>query len=208
MTEPCAAGLGVTILAAGLSSRMGRPKMLLPWAGTSVLGHLIAQWQRLGAHEITVVCAIGDSSIDAELDRLSFPSGGRILNPSPEAGMFSSIQCAARWPGWDRASVTHLAIVLGDQPHLREQTLRSLIAFCAEHPNRICLPRQGGHRRHPVILPIGFLSGLAEAPQTNLRDFLDATKSNTAILESDDPGLALDLDHPEDYQRAVREYGG
>ena len=39
---------GVIILAAGASSRMGRPKMLLPWGATSVLGHLIGQWQTLG----------------------------------------------------------------------------------------------------------------------------------------------------------------
>jgi len=35
--------VGVVILAAGRSARMGRPKLLLPWGGTSVLGHLLAQ---------------------------------------------------------------------------------------------------------------------------------------------------------------------
>src|SRR5438874_1514761 len=39
---------GVIILAAGRSRRMGRPKMLLPWGNTTVLGHLVAQWQALG----------------------------------------------------------------------------------------------------------------------------------------------------------------
>ena len=41
--------IGVIILGAGASSRMGRPKLLLPWGDTSVIGHLIRQWQALGA---------------------------------------------------------------------------------------------------------------------------------------------------------------
>ncbi|HRY59690.1 MAG: NTP transferase domain-containing protein [Verrucomicrobia bacterium] len=52
MTLSPAAGtpaLGVVLLAAGRSARMGKPKLLLPWGDTSVLGHLIRQWQSLGA---------------------------------------------------------------------------------------------------------------------------------------------------------------
>ena len=93
--------VGVIILAAGRSQRMGRPKMLLPWGETSVLGHLISQWQALGARQVAVVGALDDSGIASELDRLGFPSQRRIFNPSPEDGMFSSIQCAAQWTGWE-----------------------------------------------------------------------------------------------------------
>src|SRR6188474_1351391 len=94
--------VAVILLAAGASSRMGRPKMLLPWRGTSVLGHLIAQWVQLGARQVAVVCGAADRAIADELDRLEFPAHDRICNPTPEKGMFSSIQCAARWPGWNR----------------------------------------------------------------------------------------------------------
>src|ERR1017187_2577463 len=108
--------VGVIILAAGRSARMGRPKLLLPWGGTSVLGHLIEQWQALRAMQIGVVCAARDQAMQAEFDRLSFANDSRIYNPAPEHGMFSSIQCATQWPGW-QAALTHWAIVLGDQPH-------------------------------------------------------------------------------------------
>ena len=40
--------LGVVILGAGASARMGEPKLLLPWRGTTVIGHLISQWRELG----------------------------------------------------------------------------------------------------------------------------------------------------------------
>jgi hypothetical protein len=89
--------LGVVILAAGRSSRMGQPKLLLPWGASSILGHLIHQWQLLSAKQITVVCSQDNHGINAELNRLNFPQASRIVNPNPERGMFSSIQCVAGW---------------------------------------------------------------------------------------------------------------
>src|SRR5208282_5690411 len=42
--------LGVVLLAAGGSRRMERPKLLLPWGGTSIAGHQIRVWDGLGAN--------------------------------------------------------------------------------------------------------------------------------------------------------------
>ena len=112
--------VGVVILAAGRSRRMGRPKLLLPWAKTTVLGHLLGQWQTFGAKQVAVVCAVGDQAIQGELDRLGFPAANRIFNPAPDRGMFSSVQCAAQWAGWQQG-LTHWAIVLGDQPLVRDR---------------------------------------------------------------------------------------
>src|SRR5436305_8040524 len=113
-SAPQTVSLGVVILAAGASSRMGRPKLLLPWRGTSVIGHLIAQWKKAGAEQIAVVTAAGGEGVHQELDRLEFPNELRILNPTPETGMFGSIQCAACWAGW-KEGLSHWVIVLGDQ---------------------------------------------------------------------------------------------
>src|SRR5688572_6563308 len=100
--------LGVVILAAGRSTRMGQPKLLLRWGDASVLGHLLQTWTRLDVRQMAVVCAADAPEIHAELDRLRFARQDRIANPSPESGMFSSIQCAARWPNW-RTDLTHFA---------------------------------------------------------------------------------------------------
>src|SRR5580765_1537330 len=98
--SPAPLRIGVIILAAGASSRMGKPKLLLPWGSTSVLGHLVAQWQKVGADQIAVVAAAGDEVLRKELDRLAFPEQDRIRNPAPELGMFHSIQCASHRSGW------------------------------------------------------------------------------------------------------------
>jgi len=193
--------LGVVILAAGLSTRMGQPKLVLPWRDTSVLGHLLQTWAGLNAGQIAVVCAADALEIQAELDRLRFNSADRIINPSPEAGMFSSVQCAARWPNWP-PSLSHFAIVLGDQPHLRRSTLGQLLDFVAAHPEKISQPMRAGRRLHPIVMPREVLVKLRLSPASDLRQFLQTAPELLAGLELDDPGLDLDLDSPADYERA------
>src|SRR4051812_14994449 len=92
---PDALNFGVVLLAAGASSRMGQPKLLLPWGSTSVLGHLVRQWRALQAFRVTVVHAPGDEALRREFDRLQISERDRIANAAPARGMFSSIQAAA-----------------------------------------------------------------------------------------------------------------
>lgn len=197
--------LGVIILAAGSSSRMGRPKLLLPWGKTSVLGQQIQSWQELSARQVAVVCAGGDELMRTELDRLNFPASNRIQNPQPERGMFGSIRCAAQWPGWF-AGLTHWAITLGDQPHLRLETLRALLQFSATQPARVCQPRRLDHLRHPVILPKEIFRQLAQTSAPTLKEFLKTISGEIAACDLDDAGLDLDMDTPADYERAVALY--
>jgi len=194
---------GVIILAAGASSRMGQPKMLLPWGGTSVLGHLIGLWKALGAGQIAAVSATGDQAVSVELDRLDFPRVNRVVNPMPARGMFSSIQCAALWGGW-KDELTHWAIVLGDQPHLRPDTLRALLDFARKQSSQVCQPSRRGRPRHPVVVPKTVFMKLKDSRAENLKDFLQTLPSGVALCELDDPGLDFDVDTPADYEQALR----
>jgi molybdenum cofactor cytidylyltransferase len=191
--------LGAVILAAGRSTRMGRPKLLLPWGQSSVLGHIIEQWRLIGAAQIAVVVAEGDLIIETELNRLAFTPNLRIYNPAPNRGMFSSIQCSAAWPRW-QPELTHWAIVLGDQPHLRQETLRAIVVFSAGHPDVVCQPAWKGHRRHPVLLPKAVFRHLATSDARDFKQFL--AQFPASLCDLDDPGLDLDLDLPEDYEKA------
>ena len=192
--------LGVVLLAAGASSRMGTPKLLLPWRGTTVIGHLLVQWQELGAAQIAVVVRAQDAALAVALDRLNVSPSNRIANPHPERGMFSSVVCAAAWNGW-HAGVSHWAIALGDQPHLQAGTLRALLECSAQNPAAICQPSMGGRLGHPVILPRTAFTRLEHSGLTTLKEFLALPGQSRIACPVADPGLLADLDTPEDYRR-------
>jgi molybdenum cofactor cytidylyltransferase len=199
--------LAAVILAAGRSSRMGRPKLLLPWGETSVLGHLVRQWKELGASQVAVVCATDDGSLHAEMERLDFPAENRIYNASPDTGMFGSIQCAARFPNWN-TEVTHWAVVLGDQPHLRADALHRLLEFSKGQPRKISQPSRSRRGRHPVILPRAFFSQLGVSAAETFKEFLSGREEQVARLEMNDAAFDLDLDFPADYEEALRLRAG
>ena len=192
---------GAVILAAGASSRMGRPKLLLPWGETTVLGRLVGQWRETGAAQIVVVSAPGDANLNAELDRLGIPGGHRIVNPEPARGMFSSIQCAARWEHW-KPALTHIAIALGDQPHLASATLCIVAQLAALHPGMICQPSREARARHPVFVPKAAFESLVATHSTTLKEFLMDHVSQRQLVECDDAGLDFDMDTPADYEKA------
>ncbi len=191
---------GVVLLAAGGSGRMGLPKMLLPWGGTSVIGHQIKVWNELGAGQLAVVCARGDEAMLTELNRLQFPSENRITNEAPQRGMFSSVRCAAQWPDWAE-DLSHWTIALGDQPHLRPETLRALLACAARQSSKIVQPRARGHLHHPVLLPKAHFLELGFSEAATLKDFLESRRAAVAGCEVDDPGLEQDMDTPADYEK-------
>jgi molybdenum cofactor cytidylyltransferase len=192
--------LGVVILGAGASSRMGRPKLLLPWRDTTVIGAILRQWRELGAGQIAVVHRPNDAPLALELVRLDHPRADRIENPQPERGMFSSIVCAANWSGW-KPEIASWAIALGDQPHLRSETLRQLLAFHSAHAGAICQAEFGGHTLHPVILPRTAFLELKSSRAATLKDFLKLVPVPRVQCSMADDGLALDMDTPEDYKR-------
>ncbi len=192
--------LGVIILAAGASVRMRQPKMLLPWKGITVIGHIISQWRELGASQIGVVHRANDEPLLAELERLHFPVQNHIENPQSERGMYSSVLCAANWSGWNK-EISSWGIVLGDQPHLSSETLSALVEFHFLHKDSICQPFYGDHGRHPIFLPQRAFNELKASRDGTLKDFLKHVHCPSVLYPVKDLGVALDMDTPEDYKR-------
>lgn len=196
--------LAAVILAAGRARRMGKPKLLLPWHGSTIIAHEIETWRNIDgpAESVTVrvTCGARPDPIQDELDRLHFPENSRVINANPDNGMFSSIQCAARAHWSDE--LTHFAIILGDQPHIQKTTLQKLLHIAEEEFDTITQPRHAGKHRHPVILPRKIFLELATAKVEKLSDFL--IDHDIEPVDVDDPGLDLDINYPADYEAALK----
>ena len=184
---------------------MGQPKLLLPWAGGTILSHLVAQWKTLGAAQIAVVCGPPPHPVWTALEASHRSDVARIINPTPEHGMFSSIQSAAHWSGWN-PSLTHVLLALGDQPQISPATLQALLQHAQDHPTSLCQPSLHGRPKHPLVFPRSVLLDLATSRHATLRDFLATQAHRRSLLPTTDPTLNIDLDSPDDYRSALTSF--
>jgi len=194
----------IAILAAGESRRMGSPKLCLRWKGTTVLGHLLTQWREAGAEKILVIHPPeSDAPVVKELDRLGVPASQRAPTVAFERGMMGSVVTAAGRAAQD-ATLTHLVIALGDQPHLRPETLRAFLLLCADSPGKIVRVLHKDKPGHPLALPANLCPDLSKTSTATLRDFLGQQNIPVIDLTTPDSGVLFDLDTPDDYANASR----
>jgi molybdenum cofactor cytidylyltransferase len=191
---------GVVILAAGASTRMSTCKLLLPWGEKTILTHLLDQWRITGAAQIAPVIDPSNQPLRKALLHAGLSPSDWIENPSPQLGMFSSLQEASRWTGW-LSTLTHWIISLGDQPHIQISTLRLLLDAARKNPTRICQPALNGHTAHPIILPASNFRELAHHDVPDLRTYIRRREAFRLRVPVKDAGVSGDLDTPEDYTR-------
>jgi molybdenum cofactor cytidylyltransferase len=182
------------VLAAGLSRRMGRFKLTLPWGDRTVIGQVVATLEAAGVEEIIVV--LGHRS-DKVTQALAGTTARIVFNPDYASGeMLSSIQtglCALD------AEVEATLLCLGDQPQMMIATVCAVAAAGAESGwGQIVIPSYRMRAGHPILLPCWLWPEILECTGT-LRDVMTAHRHRTRFLVVDTPAILADLDTPEDY---------
>jgi molybdenum cofactor cytidylyltransferase len=129
------------VLAAGGSARLGRPKQLLPYRGTTLLDWVLRTAR--GCRFDQLVVALGGA---APAIRSAVDLGGAdvVVNEEYESGCSSSI--AAALAALD-ARCDLLVLLLGDQPGVTATTVRRLVAERGEATLAVCRYEDG--RGHP-----------------------------------------------------------
>ncbi len=192
--------------AAGRSLRMGRPKPLLPFRGTTFLGALTASLLAAGVRSIAVVTAAevpGDEAIAA----WAAGAAGVVpaVNPDPSRGMLSSVQAGVDALGGAEslaAGGDPLVVCPADVPAVRAETVRTLIERVRAGGTLLALPVYEGRRGHPLVVApaaIAEIPGLD--PGVGLRQLLARHPQETAQVAVDDPGAVANVNTPEDLRR-------
>jgi len=187
------------VLAAGLSSRMGEPKPLVPIDGQPSLSHVLSALKQAGVETPIVVLGAAAEEIRAAVDL----SDCRVrVNPAPEEGLSSSLRLGLEAVEADAAGAL---IAMSDMPALRPETIRSVIAL-ADNGAQIAAPVFEGRRGFPVFLARALFSELAAtlAGDVGARAFLKRHPQLLMTVEVDDPGSVQDFDRAEDLARFER----
>jgi molybdenum cofactor cytidylyltransferase len=187
------------VLAAGASTRMGRPKQLLEVAGRPLLQHVVDAALAARLDEVIVVLGHRADEVRAALDL-----GDRarvVVNPRFAAGQITSLRCglAAASPRADAA-----AVLLGDEPALGCDAIDAMSAAFLEAGARAArpvYPDAGGRPGHPVLLAREVWSALDALQGDQGARTLFETGRTDAIEVPVAGEPPADVDTPEDYAK-------
>jgi CTP:molybdopterin cytidylyltransferase MocA len=187
------------ILAAGASSRMGRPKALLPLGGEVFVTRVCATLQEAGLDDLLVVAgaecaAIGDAIATAGLR-------ARVIeNPRREEGQLSSVLAGLAVA--DRPGVDAVLVHLVDVPLVRAATVRAVMDAFSRTRAPVVRPVVGSRHGHPVLFSRRVFDDLRRAdPSIGAKAVVRAHSAEVCDVPVDDEGACRDIDTPGEYAR-------
>lgn len=134
------------VLAAGASSRLGRPKQLLPYRGTTLLAWSVAQAEACRALD-DVVVVLGEAAEEIRAS-LSLDRARLVLAPPTEAGCAASYRAALEVAGPETGA---LVILLGEQPEVPPQVVEAVVQAWRAGAGPVVLASYQGRRGHPLL---------------------------------------------------------
>jgi CTP:molybdopterin cytidylyltransferase MocA len=187
--------IAAIVLAGGASRRMGTPKALLPFRGSSFLEVVLASCRGLG---LAPVVAVVGPDVHKLLSNSDLGDATLIRNPVLESGPIGSIRLgieAVLNRPVEAAVVWHV-----DRPHVRPETVARLVQRYREGGPAIVVPGHGDRRGHPVLFGRTVFDELLVAPEhEGARAVVRADPSRVAVVPVDDPAVLEDVDTPEAY---------
>ena len=118
------AKIGVVILAAGSSSRLGYAKQLVEFNGKSLLQHAIDVSGSLDFDSKVLVLGARKDKIESEIDLKEFEV---VTNENWEEGMSTSISKGVLSSQKLEHELDHILILLSDQPFVSRERIEELI---------------------------------------------------------------------------------
>lgn len=187
------------IAAAGLSSRMGAFKPVLPLGGESISRRLIDAFMKASSLPAVVVTGFQSELLSDHLKGLPVRL---VHNEAYEASeMFDSLRLGLSFLQKQAEPLPDkLFLCPADLPLITPQT----ILLMAGQDAAVVIPTCGGRRGHPVCIASSlFPRILAHDGRDGLRGALRGLEIPPLLLPVSDPGILMDADTREDYQRLM-----
>ncbi|MBK9122562.1 MAG: putative selenium-dependent hydroxylase accessory protein YqeC [Chloroflexi bacterium] len=190
--------VGAVVLAAGMSTRMGQPKQLLPWRDNrTIIEHIVEQLIKARVDPIVVVTGHNAKEVKAVLAPWDVTV---VNNRAYKTGeMLSSLKTGlAAMPAHTAAAL----MVLGDQPALQTRVVNRIVLTHAEAQHELIVPSYDMRRGHPVLIGRRYWNEIISlGPSTTPRVFFDRFADHIHYVEIDNDSILRDIDTPQDYDR-------
>jgi molybdenum cofactor cytidylyltransferase len=193
------------ILAAGESSRMGRPKALLtcPSGGVTFVTRAIRTMRTGGVAGVAVIARPGDAALQQEIAAHA-PAVPCLENGAPELGQLSSVLVGVSYA--EQLEADGVMVLPVDIPSVGAATIRALLAAFDEGLQPLVRPAHRSRHGHPVIFARSLFPELRAAdPSVGARAVFRRDPARVRQVDVDDPGVLRDIDYPDDYRRLLRE---
>lgn len=197
--------VAAVVLAAGMSRRMGQPKVLLPWVGErTILDQILWALKEAGIQQVVVVTGNHAEQVTAIAHRW----GARAaFNPRYETtDMAESLKTGLSALTSPAAAAL---IVLGDQPRLQPSVVRRVVDVYASTGKMLAAPSYHMRRGHPILVDRALWPELLALPEDAApRDVINAHGAEIAYVAVETDSVLRDVDTPEDYaaeRRAAHE---
>jgi molybdenum cofactor cytidylyltransferase len=190
--------IGVIVLAAGLSSRMGEFKLLLKWLDDQpLLAHVVEKVTALPVAPVVVVTGHRADAVRAALTGFDVTFAH---NPDYADGeILSSMKVGLRAMP---ETVAAVMVVPGDMPRISQEVMQQVLN--AHASATIVAPQYAGERGHPVLFDRNFWQALLDLPPDRMpRDVLRANKDHIHLIDVSSDGILADVDTPETYEREL-----
>lgn len=193
--------IAAVVLSAGESSRMGRPKALLPIEGRTFIEKIVGALKQAGIERIIVVLGFNAQEMRRRIEHLPVEI---VINPDYKQGQLSSLQSAIRLLQAD-VDCDGMLVHLVDHPYIDPNLVRSMIEKFAATQKLIVVPRHEDKRGHPVIFSHRLFQELLDAPvNEGAKAVVNAHRAETLELQTAEVGITVDIDTPELYRQHVK----
>jgi len=194
--------MGALVLAAGASSRMGRPKALLDWGGESLLTHQLRLLGELPFADVLVLLGHDEAEISGGTPAL--PDAHVAYNSRHKDGRSSSVRLGAQI----LREMASILVVNVDQP-LSRGLLGDLLGGAVENREApILVPVFEGRRGHPVLIrrPIFGELALIEEESEGLKGIMHRSPDRRLPIDTTDSHSVLSLNTLSLYRTAIQSH--
>jgi molybdenum cofactor cytidylyltransferase len=187
------------VLAAGRSTRMGRPKWGLwhPGANDHFVAHLVRIARESRLDPILVVGRPDDAALADEVRRCR---ARLVVNEQADGGQLSSI--LAGLEAASAAGAAAIVVMPVDVPLMTRSVVEAVLDAAQDDRAQIVRAVHGGRHGHPVLFKRGVFDELRAAdPTIGARAVVRAEPARLRDVEVDEPGVTTDVDTLEDYRQ-------